>query len=113
MSAEIIKPEKTNKSIIINVLLMAIVIALAVLPILVLKDAEFEGADSKAEEAITEIDLDYEPWFSPLFEPKSGEIESLLFALQAAIGTGILGFGLGYMRGRGKREKHLDHDLHR
>ena len=56
------------------------------------------------EEAITEIDLDYEPWFSPLFEPKSGEIE-FTFALQAAIAQGF-GFRLGYMRGR-ERERNI------
>ena len=61
------------------------------------KDAEFAGADGLADEAISEINPDYEPWFSPIFEPKSGEIESLLFALQAAIGAGIIGFITGRM----------------
>ena len=44
-----------------------------------------------------ELDPDYEPWFSPLLEPASGEIESLLFALQAALGAGVIGFVLGRM----------------
>lgn len=68
------------------------------------KDAEFGGADGRAEEAITEKKADYEPWFSPIFEPKSGEIESLFFALQAAIGAGVIGYGLGYLRGRKRKE---------
>ncbi|MFQ9918367.1 MAG: energy-coupling factor ABC transporter substrate-binding protein [Flavonifractor plautii] len=38
---------------------------------------------------------DYEPWFEPILEPASGEVESLLFALQAAIGAGVVGFVLG------------------
>ena len=50
-----------------------------------------------AEELIVETHPDYEPWFSPLFEPASGEIESLLFALQAALGAGVIGFVLGRM----------------
>ena len=47
------------------------------------------------ETAITEINPDYKPWFSSIYEPESGEIESLLFAVQAAIGAGIVGFVLG------------------
>jgi cobalt/nickel transport protein len=31
----------------------------------------------------------------PLLEPASGEIASLFFALQAAIGAGIIGYWLG------------------
>jgi len=88
-----------------NLLLIAIVIALIVLPLFIQKDAEFGGADGEAEKAITEINADYKPWFSPLIEPKSGEIESLLFSFQAAIGSGILFYGLGYMRGRKKKEE--------
>ena len=48
-----------------------------------------------AETAITEINPDYKPWCSSLSEPASSEIESLLFALQAAIGAGVVGFVLG------------------
>ncbi len=65
------------------------------LPLITLKNAEFAGADGLAETAITEINPDYEPWFSSLYEPASGEIESLLFAVQAALGAGVAGFILG------------------
>lgn len=41
-----------------------------------------------------------EPWFAPIFEPGSGEIESGLFGLQAALGAGVLGYALGNLRGR-------------
>ena len=44
------------------------------------------------------------PWFSSIWEPPSGEIESLLFALQAAIGAIIIGYFFGYWRGQGKEE---------
>ena len=40
----------------------------------------------------------YEPWYSSIYEPQSGEIESLLFALQAAVGSLIIGYFLGYYR---------------
>ena len=78
-----------------NLILSIIVIVLAVLPLITLKNAEFAGADGLAETAITEINPDYEPWFSSLYEPASGEIESLLFAVQAALGAGVAGFILG------------------
>ncbi|MFC8127409.1 energy-coupling factor ABC transporter substrate-binding protein [Streptomyces sp. NPDC057302] len=88
----------------INTLLLLIVAALAVLPVaLGLGDDEkepFAGADAQAETAITEIKPDYEPWFSPLYEPPSGEIESALFALQAALGAGVLAYYFGLRKGR-------------
>ncbi len=103
MSTEAIKQEKKNNTLVKNIVLIAIVVALAVLPLLIVKDAEFGGADGKAEEAITEINQDYEPWAAPIWEPPSGEIESLLFSLQAAIGAGFIGYYLGYVRGRKKK----------
>lgn len=67
-------------------------------------DAEFGGADGEAENVISSIDPNYEPWDPglPTFEPPSGEIESLLFALQAAIGALIIGYFFGYYRGKNK-----------
>jgi cobalt/nickel transport protein len=79
-----------------NFLMVLVVILLAVLPLVFVKNAEFGGADGQAEGVIASISPEYTPWFSPLFEPASGEIESLLFALQAAIGAGVIGFGMGY-----------------
>ncbi len=80
-------------------MLLAVILLLTV-PLLILKDAEFGGSDGQAEEAITEINPDYEPWFSPLIEPASGEIESLLFSLQAAIGAGFIGYFYGFVKGK-------------
>ena len=91
-----------KKSILKNLLLAALVIALAVVPLMTLKHAEFGGADGQAEEAITELYPSYEPWFAPFWEPPGGEVESLLFALQAALGAGVLGYGLGFLRGKGE-----------
>lgn len=78
-----------------NLIIMLVVALIAVIPLFILKDAEFAGADGLAEEAILETVPGYEPWFSPLIEPASGEIESLLFCLQAALGAGVMGFALG------------------
>ncbi|MGD6806223.1 MAG: energy-coupling factor ABC transporter substrate-binding protein [Candidatus Bathyarchaeia archaeon] len=85
------------------IILIAIMIAIFVTPLVIMPNAEYGGADSTAEEAIS--DTGYEPWFSPIWEPPSGEIESLLFALQAAIGAIIIGYFIGYERGkRAKKE---------
>ncbi|MEU4799204.1 energy-coupling factor ABC transporter substrate-binding protein [Streptomyces sp. NPDC023327] len=88
----------------INILLLVVVAALAVLPLALglgdHKKEPFTGADAQAETAITEIEPDYKPWFSPLYEPPSGDIESALFALQAALGAGVLAYYFGLRKGR-------------
>ncbi|MEU8651707.1 energy-coupling factor ABC transporter substrate-binding protein [Streptomyces sp. NPDC048737] len=92
----------------INLLLLLAVLALAVLPLALglgdHKEQPFSGSDSEAETAITELEPDYEPWFSPLYEPPSGEIESALFAVQAALGAGVLAYYFGVRRGRRQGE---------
>lgn len=85
-----------------TILVVLAVIVLAVVPLVVAGGAEFGGADGEAERAITEIDPGYEPWFTSIWEPPSGEIEGLLFALQAAIGAGLVFYALGYYFGRAK-----------
>ncbi len=87
----------------INLLLIGMVILLSLAPLFIAKDAAFSGADGEAEGAIIEIATHYEPWFEPIIEPASGEIESLLFALQAAIGAGVLAYGFGYLHGLSKK----------
>lgn len=62
----------------------------------------FGGADSRAQQAIEALAPDYLPWFRPLIEPASGELASLLFALQAALGAGVMGYWLGVSRTRAR-----------
>ncbi|WP_246798157.1 energy-coupling factor ABC transporter substrate-binding protein [Alkalibacter rhizosphaerae] len=85
-----------KSSILILVLLLVLIVTV---PLVLLPDAEFGGADGQAEGIIAEIDPDYEPWFQPLVEPASGEIESMLFASQAALGAGVIAYYLGYRKG--------------
>jgi cobalt/nickel transport protein len=82
-----------------NWLLVMAVLALAVLPLIFVK-GEYGGSDDHAEKAISEIQPGYEPWFKPLYEPPSGEVESLLFASQAALGAGVIGYVIGMYRGK-------------
>ncbi|HSQ33276.1 MAG TPA: energy-coupling factor ABC transporter substrate-binding protein [Peptostreptococcaceae bacterium] len=88
-----------------NIVLVIIAILLIASPLIINKNAEYSGSDGKAEETITEIDPNYKPWFSSIYEPQSGEVESLLFAVQASLGTGIICYYLGYIKGK-KNDSH-------
>ena len=87
-----------------NLVLGFLVVVLAIAP-LVFVNGEYSGADGEAEGLITEMNKEYSPWFESLWEPPSGEIESLLFALQAAIGTGIICYYIGYQIGKSKKNE--------
>ncbi len=91
-----------------NILLLLGVVVLALVPLVIHNPTDggteaetelFSGADGQAADLITEIRPEYEPWFSSFWEPPSGEIEALLFSLQAAIGSGLLFYYIGYRRG--------------
>lgn len=94
-----------KKNITVVLVLLLLVVVIAVTPLLLIKDSEFGGADGAAEDAITAINPNYQPWASSLLEPPGGETESLLFCLQAGIGAGIFGFGFGYLVARKKYQK--------
>lgn len=85
-----------------NLWLILIIVVIVLVPLIFMGGSEFGGADDQAEDVIGEIDPDYEPWFESLWEPPSGEIESLLFSLQVAIGAGTMGYILGMMKGKKK-----------
>lgn len=78
-----------------NTILIVLVVLLAAVPLWLCRGAEFGGADGMAADVIMEQDPNYQVWFEPLVELPSGEVESLLFAVQAAIGAGVVGFVLG------------------
>lgn len=91
----------------VTFLLIAAVVVIAVFPMffnLGDPNAEetFGGTDGTASEVITENDPNYTPWFEPLVGELPGEVESGLFALQAGLGAGLLGYVLGFYRGRNR-----------
>jgi len=88
------------KPIVKNGLLLLIVGVLSFTPLFMTRGAEFAGADDQAKDAISSIDANYKPWFKPLWEPPSGEVESFLFALQAALGSGFVFYFIGYSKGK-------------
>ena len=83
-----------------NLLLGLMFLILIIAPLAINQKAEYGGADGNAEAEIVASNPDYEPWFQSLWEPPSGEIESLLFAAQASIGTGFIAYFFGLMKGR-------------
>lgn len=60
-------------------------------------DSEFAGADDGAANVVEEYDPDYEAWYDGIFGDYElpAETQSLLFALQAAIGAIIIGYFIG------------------
>ncbi|RRD51367.1 energy-coupling factor ABC transporter substrate-binding protein [Arachnia propionica] len=70
------------------------------------KDSEFGGTDASVTEFLEEQGA--EPWFQPIAPPAGGEIESGLFAMQAAIGSGIFFYALGRLSGKRRAEKELN-----
>ncbi|MCC5611465.1 energy-coupling factor ABC transporter substrate-binding protein [Nostoc sp. CHAB 5834] len=91
-----------------NWLLLLGVVVLAVAPLVLIKGAEFSGADGQAEDAIKEIQPEYKPWFNPLIQLPSGEVESLLFSVQAAAGAGVIGYVIGLYKGRSQQQRNKE-----
>ena len=88
-----------------NALLLLLVVILAAVPLWLRQDAEFGGADGQAEELVGELNPTYETWFEPVLEPASGEVESMLFAVQAAVGSGVVCFIIGRLTAKGSKTK--------
>ncbi len=89
-----------SRNVILLLLAAALVAAPLLLPVAEGLEEPFAGADGQAEGVIAELAPNYEPWAAALWEPPSGEIESLLFSLQAALGAGLIGYYIGLRKGR-------------
>lgn len=79
-----------------NSLLWATVTLFALIPLLTIKTPG-GGTDNQAQGVIEKIAPDYQPWFASLFTPDSAS-ESLLLALQAALGAAVIGYYVGAVR---------------
>ena len=97
-----------NKKLVIT--LLVIVVLMAIVPLFMLKNAEFGGSDDAGSEVVSEIQGgEYEPQFNPVIETflgkeLPGEVESLLFCVQAGIGVGIIAYYMGRFVERKKQE---------
>lgn len=86
----------------VNLALVLAVLALVAFP-LIFVSGEYAGSDNQGQAQIEASHPNYVPWFSPLYEPPSGEVASGLFAAQAAIGGAVLGYYFGVARTRRRR----------
>lgn len=75
--------------------LLLLCVAIILSALIIGSKGEFGGADDQIEEKIVEVDKNYKPWFNSIWAPPSGEIESFLFAFQAAAGAGFIGYYIG------------------
>ena len=87
-----------------NILLLIGVVLLMVLP-LIFVEGNFGGSDRAGSEAISDSQPGFKPWFHSIWTPPSNEIEGLLFALQAALGAGVIGYVLGRIHGAAKDDE--------
>ncbi|QEL18239.1 energy-coupling factor ABC transporter substrate-binding protein [Limnoglobus roseus] len=91
-----------------NALLVLAVIGLICVPLALHEKGDetqtFTGTDDQAQQAIKDVNPDYSRWAEPLWTPPSSEVASLLFAVQASLGTLVLGYVLGFYRGRATRD---------
>lgn len=99
--------KKDTKLVIGLLILVALII---MVPLFALKGAEFGGSDDAGSVKVEEIQGEYEPWFTPVFETAlhgeiPGEVESLLFCVQTGIGVGVIAFFMGRFVERKKHEK--------
>lgn len=98
-----------NKKLVISLLVIAVLIA--IVPLFMLKNAEFGGSDDAGSEVVAQIQGgEYEPWFEPIIETAlgkelPGEVESLLFCVQTGIGVGIIAYYMGRFVERKKQEE--------
>lgn len=84
------------------------IILVSIMPLFMIRDSEFNGADGLGAETIETIAPDYDPgWATNWWSPPGGETESALFALQAAIGGILIGYFFGYFHGKKKGQGQL------
>lgn len=101
-----------KKNILIAILA---VLLIALIPLFLLKDAEFGGSDDAGSAVVEEVDSSYEPWAAPLLErllgrELPGEVETLFFCIQTGIGVGIIAFFMGRFVERKKWMKEENKD---
>ena len=84
-----------KKTVVIAILAVFLI---ALVPLFVLKDAEFGGSDDAGSTVVEEVNSSYESWATPVLEiliggELPGEVESLFFCLQLIQDLLLVGVG--------------------
>jgi cobalt/nickel transport protein len=87
-----------------SLLLLVLAAAIAVAPMVLKIEGDYSGTDDVGSQAIEASHPGYVRWTQPFWEPPSKEIEGTIFALEAAIGAGILGYAIGRRHGSRRRD---------
>ena len=103
-------PTHTNLGRTATLLLVAALLLVVAVPLVLNSGATFGGSDDAGAAAIAAMVPGYQPWIGPIWEPPSAEIESMLFALQAAAGGAIAGYVFGLRRGRAEGRTRPERD---
>jgi cobalamin biosynthesis protein CbiM/cobalt ECF transporter T component CbiQ len=89
---------------------VGVLVAVAVAAVLVSTGRlALHGSDDNARLAIRTLRPGYEPWFRALWRPGSRGLESLLFALQAAIGAAAIALYVLHVRRRRRDMSRREH----
>lgn len=88
-----------------NLLIVFAILLLIVLPLALLPHSSFGGADDEAISMVKQLDKGYLPWFDGIKIVQSAELTSSLFALQAAIGSAVIAYYIGYTNAKKKYSK--------
>lgn len=79
-------------------LLAGVVMLVALIATTGFVTGDWEGADHEVEHEIEHDFPEFEPWITPVWEPPSHEVKTLLFSLQTGIGALIIGYYVGAHR---------------
>ncbi len=97
--------KKAHLEILVGLLVIVLLVigTLAIVPSGTGDEEGWGGADGGAAEMIDATG--YIPWFNSIWTPPSGEIETLFFCVQTAIGALIIGYIFGYWNASAKARR--------
>ena len=79
--------------------LAILTVALLAIPLLMVGGRN-GASDDQGSAAVEQLQPGYTPWVRPLWTPPSRDVESGLFAIQAAAGASVIAYYIGYRRGQ-------------